>query len=216
MEEPIGILASIINAVLFFFLSLYIIFIKKDKDPSHYFFLFMTISLSLYGLTEIFKYSENYEVALHLSRISPIFVFIALYFFVLFTFYLRIGINKEIFIFLIFPLIFIAGITLGPLIDDVEPSIYGWIPIFNGPYLAIYFFSLLIYFIMGIYNLLWVYGNINTMFKTKILYFVMGALIVLLSAIIQIIEIIFWRNFIPLLDISFFISGIMYFYALIR
>ncbi len=216
MEDPVGVVASMINAVLFFFISLYIVFIKKDKDPSHYFFLFMTISISLYGLSEIFKYSENYQVALHLSRISLILLSIALYFFTLFAYYIRIGMNKEIPIFLLFVIIFIAGIVLGPLIEDVRPSPYGWIPVFNNLYLSLYLSSLYLYLILGIYNLVVVYRNIDRLFKTKILYLIIGALIVFLAAIVQSINMVVWRSFIPLVDISFFISGLIYFYALIK
>jgi len=216
MDDMMGVFASIINTVLFFFISMYIIFIKRDKDTSHYFFVFMTISISLYGLLGIFKYSENYQVALHLSRMSLIFFGMALYFFVLFTYYLRIGINKEITIFLMFPLLFIIAIALGPLISGVEPSAYGWIPILNPTYLLIFSISIYLYFILGVYNLIVVYNNIDKIFKIKILFFVIGAIIVLIFMILHGISIILWRSFIPLTDVSFVISGMIYFYALIK
>ena len=216
MEDMIGVFASIINAVLFFFISMYIIFIKKDKDVSHYFFVFMTISISLYGLLGIFKYSENYQVALHLSKMSLIFFGTALYFFVLFTYYLRIGINKDVTIFLMFPLLFIIAIALGPLIEGVEPSAYGWLPILNPIYLLIFSISLYIYFILGLYNLIVVYQNIDKLFKIKILYFIIGALVVLIFMIFHSISIILWKSFLPLTEISFVIAGIIYFYALIK
>ncbi len=215
MEDPAGVMASIINAVLFFFISLYIVFIKRNKDPSHYFFLFMTISISLYGLSEIFKYSESYQVALHLSRISLILLSIALYFFALFTYYLRIGINKEVPIFLLFITIFTVGIAIGPLIEDVQPSAYGWIPVFNDLYLSLYVFSLYLYLLLGIYNLIVVHQNIDRFFKKKILYLIIGALIVLGATIIQSINAVL-GIFFPLVDLSFFISGIIYFYTLIK
>jgi len=216
MEDVIGIVSGILNATLFFFISLYIIIVKKNKDYSHYFFIFITLSISLSGLFGTFKYTDDYEVALHLSKISIIFLSISLYFFVLFTYYLRIGINKKIPLFLIFPLIFIITLIIGPLIEGIEPTPNTWLFILNPGYLFIFSLFLYLYFFLGLYNLIIVYRNIDRVLKVKILYFVIGALIVLIFMVIHSVVIAIWSTYLPFPDISFILSGILYFYALTK
>lgn len=215
MGEAIGVMATVINAVLFLSLSVYILFSKREKNLSHYFFSIMSVSLFLYSVVEAFKFTEGYDTALLMARIAPSFLALSLYFFVLFTHYLRKGWNLKETIVLFLPIIFAFWISYTHMVNGLRYSHYGWVSVFNIPVLGTYYLIMGSYIILSIVNLFILHRYVEGKFKAKILYLITGSFVVLFLSLLYVLQVIENEYLLPFLNISILILGLIYFYTLI-
>ncbi len=216
MEDPLGVVATIINALLFLFISLYILLFKRNKDASHYFFSIMTFSLFIYSVLEAFKFAGDYNLALWMAKISPSFLALAAYFFLLFTYYLKIGWDKELAILSFLPIIFAAVFSFEYLIENIRYTHFGWVEIFNFYSLLLFSILLTAYFLIGLCNLVIIYKNIEKELKIRVLYFIIGGIAVIIFSSLFILQIIENEYFLPFLNLSLVFLGVLYFYALLK
>ncbi len=215
MGESIGVIATIINAILFLSVSIYVLFTKGEKNLSHYFFSIMSFFLFLYSIVEALKFTEEYNTALLMARIAPSLLALSLYFFVLFTHYLRRGWNVKEAILLFLPMILAFSISYTHMIDGLRSSSYGWVSMFNMPALAIYYLIMGSYIVLGIANLFILHRYVDGKFKRKILYLIIGSFVVLFLSMLYVLQVIENEYLLPFLNISILILGLIYFYTLI-
>ncbi len=214
MGDPVGWIATIVNAILFFFVSIYILISKREHNISHYLFFAMNISLFAYSVGEAIKFTDNYSTAIAISKLSPALLSLALYFFTLFTYYLKNGWHRYFALLLFIPIA--ISMLLSPyMIQDIRQSIYGWVSIFKMPALGIYYAILGSYLVFSIINLIVVYRSIDSVFRRKILYLIIGNVTVLIFSFLYTLEIIEKEYLLPFMNLSFLILGFIYFYILI-
>ncbi len=216
MEDPLGVIATIINALLFLFISLYILLFKNDRDASHYLFSFMTFSLFIYSVMEVIKFTGNYNMALWMAKLSPSFLALAAYFFLLFTYYLKIGWSKSMAILSFLPIVFLVIFSYGYLIENVKYTHFGWVSIFSFHSLILYSLFLATYFILGLWNLLIIYRNIEKELRKKVLYFIIGGIAVISFSLLFILQIKENEYILPFINLSLVVLGLLYFSALIK
>jgi len=216
MEDPLGLTATIINALLFLFISLYLGVFKKNKDASHFLFSFMTFSLFIYSVMEALKFAGDYNLAITMAKLSPSFLALGAYFFLLFTYYLKIGWNRDLAILSFLPIVFVVIFSYEYLIENVKYTHFGWVAIFNFYSLLLYSLLLAAYFIIGLWNLLIIYKNIERELRKRVLYFIIGGVAVILFSLLFILQIMENEYVLPFLNLSLVFLGLLYFYALLK
>ncbi len=216
MENPVGLIATAVNAFLFLFISLYMLFSRRDKDTSHYLFYLLTLSLFIYSALEGAKFAGDENIALWTARISPSIIALAAYFFILFTYYLKIGWSKELAVISFLPIVFVVIFSYLYLIDGVKYTPFGYVAIFNFKVLVFYSLSLTTYFAIGLLNLSIIYKNVSIDLKRKILYFIIGGVAVIAFSALFILQIMENEYILPFLNLSLVFLGFLYFYALLK
>ncbi len=216
MWNPVGLVINVVNIILFGFMLIYVAVYKKSKDISHYLFLLVVQSFLFYSIFDMATYFANREWAIMLFNITPIFLGMSIYFYAVFTLYLKSGFSRDSMVLLLFPMIFVVGVSFGDLAVDVIPRAWGWIPEYNLLYLALYALLFYAYIGFGSYNLYIVYRNVEGEFKKRAFRFFLGSITIIILGTLYVLSVYTGHYTFPLMDLSVMIYGLFHAYSLLK
>ena len=210
MKEVFGIAFSLGGAIVFFSLSLYII-LKKNKDYSHYFFSLMSLFAGISELLAFFEFTNSKEIAYNLLKFDLSSLAVAAYFYLLFAYYFRGGVNWKISAGLFIPTIFVIFTVFFLLIKRMIMGPYGWAGVYYLQYNLIYGIYGIGYITAGHLILVWVYKQITgEELRKKILLLVIGSGIVMVGSIINVVIVSLIGRVFPIIETSLMLTAFIF------
>ena len=210
MKEIFGIAFSLGGAIIFFSLSLYIIF-RKNKDYSHYFFSLFAFFAGLSEILAFFEFTNSKEIAYTLLKFDLSSLAVGAYFYLLFSYYFRNGFNKKFALISIIPTVIVIFIVFLLMIKGMVMGPYGWAGVYYIQYHLIYGIYGISYITTGHLILGWVYRELREDYlKKKILLLVSGSGITVLGSIINIVVIILIGRIFPIIETSLMLTAFIF------
>lgn len=216
MGPDFGAAFSITGAFVYYLLAGYI-FIRRDKNISHYIFIALLISLGFSETMAFFEFTGTSDRAYNLLKFDLSSIAIGAYLSLLFAEYFRSGFNWKFAIASFVPTVFVIYMVFTVMIIDMEMGPYGWAGVYHETYHLIYSTYALGYITIALGIFLKIYKAIvNKAIKSKIRIFIIATSILLLGGFSNAVVIITIGRVFPIVETSLLVYGAITTFALTK
>ncbi len=214
MIDLLGVAVSAAGGIIFYGLAAYIFIKAREKNPSHYLFIFVAICIGTSDFLASLEFVAPPKFGVIFLRFDLSLLAFAMYFLLCFTYYLRKGPEIDTMVSLVFPTLFIVGLVFLYLVKGMQLTYYGWVGVYEPISSLIYDVYGLVYLTWSFMNLLFLYCEISGDLRNKIKKFIIGLLIVIVVGSINSALVYVNVRLCPLLEIATAIMGVIYTIAL--
>ncbi|NPA75976.1 MAG: hypothetical protein GXO25_07865 [Euryarchaeota archaeon] len=214
MHEEFGVIFSIVGAVIFYAISVFVLS-RKNKDISHYLFSTMTIFSGSSELLAFFEFTGTMELAHFLLKFDLSFLAMAGYFYLLFADYFREGFNLKFALVALIPTTLIIVMVHTVMIEKMIWGPYGWAGVYRPLWDLVYGVYTISYLIVVVFIFWWVRRQVTEPYiKWKLNLLLTGSIVLLIGSLINVPMIITIGRVFPIIETSLMISAVIFAVAL--